>query len=117
MPVELHDVQPHDPIGDITNDLLFSGRAMPHDVIGGVPRMLFIGDFVHHEKLAALIVETIVLAQMGIEFVRIAGENRFIGEPRDAGFDRRAQISVAQHHAHMHEIFKCRSRLLESLPL
>jgi hypothetical protein len=31
--VELHDIQPHDPIGNVANDLLFSRRTMPHDVI------------------------------------------------------------------------------------
>ena len=111
--VELHDVQPHDPIGDVANDLLFSRRAMSHDVIGGVPRMLFIGDFVHHEKLAALIVEAVVLAQRisnSSEYrVRIVSlvnpETRVsIGEPK---------VSVAQHDAHVHEIFEGRSRDLE----
>ncbi len=86
---------------------------MPHDVIGGVSRMLFIGDFMHHKKLATLIVEAVVLAQSDIEFIRVAGENRLIGKPRDPRFDRRAQVSVAQHDAHVHEIFERRPRHLE----
>ena len=43
-PFKLHDVQSHNPIGDIINDLFISRGAMPTDVISRILCMLLIGD-------------------------------------------------------------------------
>jgi hypothetical protein len=44
--VKLHDVQPDDPIGDFTNNLFISRRAVPQDVVRRISRMLFVCDLV-----------------------------------------------------------------------